>query len=308
MEKIQQINNIPRSVKNLGFLLAVLLFTAGGVYAVNAALTFSSTSVVSEGALTLTGAGASTWDIGANTLSLQTTNNGAITTGTGLFTVAGIMKLQGSASYLQLNGIAGNPSSVTAGDLWYNTTQKSLRFGSSAGVAGTVGVLTITTADSTAIGNINTEQNFSQNFTLPANALTIGKHLKIHASGYYSTTSGNGSCDSGGNCVTLRLKYGSTTIFSIVGSSLSGSTTNGSWIFDGDVTVRSVGAAGSSVGSGVAFFGGSTNSANMAIGATSTAVTINTTAETALQLSAQWNTAHTSNTITMQSFIVEIID
>jgi hypothetical protein len=46
-------------------------------------------SLTSAGALSFTGAANSTWDIGANTLSLQTTNNGAITTGTGLLTVGG---------------------------------------------------------------------------------------------------------------------------------------------------------------------------------------------------------------------------
>lgn len=55
-----------------------------------AALTFNSTTVSSDGALTLTGASSSIWDLGAsNTLSLQTTNNGAITTGSGLFTLGG---------------------------------------------------------------------------------------------------------------------------------------------------------------------------------------------------------------------------
>src|SRR3989344_7627843 len=55
-----------------------------------AALTLNSTTVSSDGALTLTGTASSIWDLGAsNTLSLQTTNNGAITTGSGLFTLGG---------------------------------------------------------------------------------------------------------------------------------------------------------------------------------------------------------------------------
>ena len=51
-------------------------------------LTSGNLSVASAGTLSLSGVGASTWDING-TLSLQTTNNGAITTGTGLLTAAG---------------------------------------------------------------------------------------------------------------------------------------------------------------------------------------------------------------------------
>ena len=55
------------------------------------------------GALTLTGHAASTWDIGANTLSLQTTNNGAITTGTGTLTDGGKLVVQGTGNALTLS-------------------------------------------------------------------------------------------------------------------------------------------------------------------------------------------------------------
>lgn len=70
----------------LGIIIGVLAVVATTAYA---ALTFNVSSIVSDTSLTITGAGNSTWDIGANTLSLQTTNNGAITTGGGLFTVGG---------------------------------------------------------------------------------------------------------------------------------------------------------------------------------------------------------------------------
>jgi hypothetical protein len=55
-----------------------------------AALTIGATSVVSDGALTVTGAASSVWDLGAShTLSLQTTGNGQILTGTGTTTLGG---------------------------------------------------------------------------------------------------------------------------------------------------------------------------------------------------------------------------
>lgn len=65
-----------------------------------AALTFGATSVASDGALTITGTSASAWNLGGQTLSLQTTGNGAITTGTGTFTFGG--NLVASAGTLTL--------------------------------------------------------------------------------------------------------------------------------------------------------------------------------------------------------------
>ena len=51
-----------------------------------------------SGAITITGGAASTWDIGNNTLSIQTTNNGPITTGTGLLTSGGNLTFSGSTA------------------------------------------------------------------------------------------------------------------------------------------------------------------------------------------------------------------
>ena len=90
--------------RNKGFNIvlasAALLTTVFAVQAQSAYadLTFGATTVSSNGALTLTGAGASVWDIGNNTLSLQTAGNGAITTGTGTVTAGGDVVVTGTFS------------------------------------------------------------------------------------------------------------------------------------------------------------------------------------------------------------------
>jgi hypothetical protein len=61
-------------------------------------------AVTATSALNLTGAAASTWDIGANLLSLQTTGNGAITTGTGLVTHGGNLTLSGTNPVIATTG------------------------------------------------------------------------------------------------------------------------------------------------------------------------------------------------------------
>ncbi len=67
--------------------------------------TAGTTTVQAKGALTLQGGAASTWDIGNNTLSLQTANNGAITTGAGALTLGGNVTVASNKS-LTANGDA----------------------------------------------------------------------------------------------------------------------------------------------------------------------------------------------------------
>ena len=75
-----------------------------GPSANNAAVNISSVgaqaiTLTSGAALTFTGAANSTWDLGAaHTLSLQTTNNGPITTGTGLLTLGGNLTFSGASA------------------------------------------------------------------------------------------------------------------------------------------------------------------------------------------------------------------
>jgi fibronectin-binding autotransporter adhesin len=91
---------------------------AGGAVSLNASSNFNtaintgtSTGTVSVGnsvagavslqsgaAVNITGGAASTVDIGANTLSLQTTNNGAITTGSGALTIGGATSINNTAA------------------------------------------------------------------------------------------------------------------------------------------------------------------------------------------------------------------
>jgi hypothetical protein len=65
------------------------VFCFGVTLKTQAALTVGATTITSNDALTLTGNAASVWDLTGAALSLQTANNGAITTGNGLFTIAG---------------------------------------------------------------------------------------------------------------------------------------------------------------------------------------------------------------------------
>lgn len=134
------------------FTLAVAFgFSATAAFA---SLTLTSSSVASDGSLTLSGAADSTWDLGSgSTLSLQTSNNGPITTGTGPLTVGGNLGF-GSTTHagIKLNNLTTTQrnalTSPSSGMTIYNTTAGEVQIynGSTWGSVGglTVGTTTIT--------------------------------------------------------------------------------------------------------------------------------------------------------------------
>lgn len=84
------------SRKVISLVTSSLLVTAvAGVSIALASITFDNTSIVGDSSFNaITGVASTTIDLGANkTLSLQTTANGPITSGTGLFTIGGILNV-----------------------------------------------------------------------------------------------------------------------------------------------------------------------------------------------------------------------
>lgn len=75
-------------MKKYLILLLIVGFCSGlAVSLAYASLTINSSTLTSDTTLSLVGSGSSTIDVGIGTLSLQTTNNGPITAGSGLFTI-----------------------------------------------------------------------------------------------------------------------------------------------------------------------------------------------------------------------------
>ncbi len=148
-------------------------------------------------ALTLTGGAASTWDIGANTLSLQTANNGAITTGTGTLTQGGNVTFSGtSARTLTGPSTGGLTVTVASGPLAISTTTSGTLSATSAGALN----LTAAAASTWDIGN-NT--------------------LSLQTTNNGAITTGTGLLTQGGN-----ITFGGTTARTITGPSTGGLTIN----------------------------------------------------------------------------------
>jgi hypothetical protein len=152
-------NTINNLVVNNGALSNVGNITGAG------AITIATTGST---ALNLTGGAASTWDIGANTLSLQTTGNGAITTGTGLLTQGGNITFSGTT--------ARTITGPTTGGLTINDTGGNLTL--STTTSGTLAVTSAAALNLTggAASTLNTGANTlavtSSNFNVSVGGVT----------------------------------------------------------------------------------------------------------------------------------------
>jgi hypothetical protein len=147
--------------------------------------TAGTTVVQAKGAVNITGGAASTWDIGNNQLSLQTTTNGAITTGTGLLTQGGNITFSGTAARTITGPATGGLTvNVTGGPLTLSTTTSGALAVTSAGAlnftgaanstwsvgAGNTLAITSSNLNVTALGVLTT----TSAVLTGANALTLG--------------------------------------------------------------------------------------------------------------------------------------
>lgn len=173
--------------------------------------------------------------------------------------------------------------------------------------------LFIGTADKT-IANTSTEttlcaSSFVGTKTIPANFLQIGKTFRFYLSGYYSTKATTvGS-------LTFKIKYGSTVIASVVIATgdMELNASNYLWSISGCFTCRTTGATGTIMGQGAFRHqagapGTGTDPEHVVAMLNTSAVTIDTTASSALDVTAQWGTANASNTITCTCCQIEEIN
>lgn len=161
-----------------------------------------------------------------------------------------------SGKFLLHNGIAGNPSSLAAGQHWYNTTQKSHRFYAAHGTAGLVGLVFSRTSDDALASGGTAELKFASQYAIPAAGLTVGKVIRVRIQGTYTTDA------TASQTMVVNVKLGdatnatSGTTVATTRFALTSSLTNANWSVDCDITIRSAttawGAGFGTVGSTVA--------------------------------------------------------
>lgn len=137
---------------------------------------------------------------------------------------------------------------------------------------------------------------------LPANFLQDTSVLKVTASGTFSNTSTP--------TLILGVYYGGAAGTKLAASGATTTTTgatNWPWRLEATVTVRSIGATGTAMTTGVLYLATSLTAFSVIPidAAAQTVATIDTTTAKALTLVAQWGTSSASNTLTVNQFLVE---
>ncbi len=186
-------------------------------------------------------------------------------------------------------------SSTNNGDLWQHDLQQQLA-GFNGGIEQCfVGCLFTQTADK-SVTNTTTETSiFGTGIggrTLPANFLVIGKDIDIEMSGVYSTVAVTG------DTITLRVKYGSTTLATKATTALVTGGTNLFWEAKLKITCRTEGSTGTVQVSGRVIYqiAGAVSVIDEINNAVATS-TLNTTTSNLLDVTVQHSAASASNTV-----------
>lgn len=135
--------------------------------------------------------------------------------------------------------------------------------------------------------------------SIPPNYLVVGKQLRLTARGFYSTVAVPGT-------LLVKLNAGGTILASTLAQALPASRASQYWKFEIEVTVRSIGAAGTLQVHGEFFHmetAGSVGSPTVWTAFITGTVAIDTTVAQLLDLLTNFNTA--GNNITATQLVLE---
>lgn len=138
--------------------------------------------------------------------------------------------------------------------------------------------------------------------TITANTLAVGNTIRIHGGGVYSA-----AAIAPGN-LTIKVKNGTNVLASVVLGSILSAASNLGFDFDVDLICQSTGASGSFAIAGKVGYTSSTLGARLFgdLNNSGTLVTIDTTSNQTLNVTATWQTASASNTITVLESLVTL--
>ena len=148
---------------------------------------------------------------------------------------------------LVLDGVSGaaDPTGI-AGGIYYNTTSNKFRcyqnsVWQNCVASNSVGLVSALVANTAAISNTETQVIA---YTIPANTTTAGDTYRIRA---YATRAGANA-----TAPTIRVRVGTTTLTGNIAATLTGlgNASTATRVYEGLVTIRTVGAAGT-VGGGL---------------------------------------------------------
>lgn len=189
---------------------------------------------------------------------------------------------------------SSDPGSRNLGEVWYNTTDKQPKVDVATQATTLSGSIFSTIVDSTAIANTVAETNFDNSgLTLPANHMIATRTYRVTAWGFYSTTATPN--------LQFNVKFGSTSITGGGNLTTINNSSNRRWMLRSTITVRSTGGSGALRG----MIESSVD--NSVVNCRSGSATVDTTATQALAISATWGTQSSSNTVTCEGCVWEVV-
>lgn len=137
--------------------------------------------------------------------------------------------------------------------------------------------------------------------SIPANFLTVGRSLRITASGYYSTAAVPGT-------LRVRMYLSNSAVLDTTASTAPSSSTNLFFEANGVFTCRSTGATGTSFSQGNVVFSTGLTGAQVWEMTTNGVIGINTTTAMNLDVRVLWGTADASNSISGTNVVAEVLN
>ncbi len=192
------------------------------------------------------------------------------------------------------------PTSPNTGDVWNDSTQKTLQTFEAGVKQSVMGTLFTQTATGT-VANTVTETAITSTgvgtLTLPANFFVAGKTIVLAGYGVHSSV--------GGSQINIRVKFGSTVICTTGAVTTGVHTDRGFWI-DSVITCRTTGVTGTVFGQGMYNEAGASNASFDMVNTTTT--TIDTTTSQAVSVTVEWDTADAGNTISITNFTLQVLN
>lgn|SRR3990167_3028960 len=156
------------------------------------------------------------------------------------------------------------------------------------------------TADSSAVDDTNTEENFTTNVTIPSTFFRVGSLIKIIASGVYSTT--------GTPTLVFKFILNATTILTFSARTCINNASNQSWEIETYFIVRTLGSSGTVMGWGTSKIATSAGISTVESVVNNASVSISTLSNQIARISLTWSAASASNTATCKNFLLFLSD
>lgn len=168
-----------------------------------------------------------------------------------------------------------------------------------------VGALFVATASAT-LTNSTTETTLLGSgvgsATIKANRVAAGTTLRLSLDGVVSSAAVTPGT------LRIKVKFGSTVILDTTAQTITSSLTNMLWKVDGEITFRTAGASGTCIGqSGFESQTGALGAFAVWAMTNTATTTIDTTADIVIDITAQWSSATSSNSITCTNCTLELL-